>query len=462
MKILCYELNEVPWRVVDFYLSERPNSNLAKLLESSHTFTTRTVDTGELHPWTTWPTVHRGVSNDKHGIRYLNQDLSAASEWPPLWEILQTHNIDTGLFGSLQSYPPSDSDNSKFHVPDTFAPKPNTFPSKYEPFQAFNLAMTGENRAVTSSISAKDAVKSLELLRSGIRPTTLFKVFLHLLNEVRNPLYKSRRPTLQPLLAFDVFLDCLSKQQPDYVTFFSNHVAGIMHRYWRYTFPEDFAEPLVENEKSIFHKNSLVSAMDIFDEHIRVLSEFAQKHGYKIVIASSMGQEAIDRGQYKPELGLKDFASLLAILRLERGITLNLAMQPDLAFEANNVETLNQFAAALDSITDIEGEKLIPTGYESVGLTLNRKLVSTASLIESQKLLVEGKVVSLAEAGLHLFERDQGTGYHQPDGILIWQSESTNLDNQRRVVDSRQFLPTVLSTYGITLSDYMMPDISIT
>ena len=62
-KIVCYELNEVPWRVVDRYLSSRPNSNLAKLIESSSSFTSSTIDSGELHPWSTWPTVHRGVHN---------------------------------------------------------------------------------------------------------------------------------------------------------------------------------------------------------------------------------------------------------------------------------------------------------------------------------------------------------------------------------------------------------------
>ena len=31
---------------------------------------------GELHPWSTWPTVHRGVTNETHRINFINQDLS--------------------------------------------------------------------------------------------------------------------------------------------------------------------------------------------------------------------------------------------------------------------------------------------------------------------------------------------------------------------------------------------------
>ena len=33
------------------------------------------MDEGELHPWSTWPTVHRGVNNNLHKIRFINQDL---------------------------------------------------------------------------------------------------------------------------------------------------------------------------------------------------------------------------------------------------------------------------------------------------------------------------------------------------------------------------------------------------
>ena len=86
-KIILYELNEVSWKVVNFYLSKRKDTYLEKLIKSSHKFTSMTYDSGELHPWSTWPTVHRGVSNDSHNIRFINQDLSYSNQYPPIWEI---------------------------------------------------------------------------------------------------------------------------------------------------------------------------------------------------------------------------------------------------------------------------------------------------------------------------------------------------------------------------------------
>ena len=144
-KLICYELNEVPWRVVDHYIQKCPNSSLGSLLSRSAQFTTNCNDHGELHPWSTWPTLHRGVSNEVHQIRFLNQDLEPANGWPPVWDILTRNGITTGIFGSLQSYPPVVSDNMLFHIPDTFAAGPETIPDRFEAFQAFNLKQTGEN-----------------------------------------------------------------------------------------------------------------------------------------------------------------------------------------------------------------------------------------------------------------------------------------------------------------------------
>ena len=59
-KLILYELNEVPHRVIVEYIKIRPNSNLAKIISISEYCHTYTEDDGELHPWSTWPTIHRG------------------------------------------------------------------------------------------------------------------------------------------------------------------------------------------------------------------------------------------------------------------------------------------------------------------------------------------------------------------------------------------------------------------
>ena len=89
------------------YIYDRPHSNFAKLYKSGIFKITTTKDDGELHPWSTWPSLHRGVPNFVHNIRYLNQDLKFANQkFPPFWVTLASAGIDVGIFGSLQSFPP--------------------------------------------------------------------------------------------------------------------------------------------------------------------------------------------------------------------------------------------------------------------------------------------------------------------------------------------------------------------
>ena len=100
-KLIIYELNEVPIRVLEKYILTNPKSNLSYICKVGVLKKTITTDEGELHPWSTWPTVHRGVNNKTHQIKFINQDLSEAKTWPPIWEVLLGKNISIGIFGSI-------------------------------------------------------------------------------------------------------------------------------------------------------------------------------------------------------------------------------------------------------------------------------------------------------------------------------------------------------------------------
>ncbi len=484
-KLLCYELNEVPWPVIDFYLQRRPHSALASLLGNADQFSSHCVDLGELQPWSTWPTLHRGVSNEVHKINFLNQDLSNAEAWPPVWQHLNAAGVSTGIFGSLQSYPAVHHPQMRFHVPDTFAAGSETVPPRYVPFQSFNLKQTGDNKAVASRVGFGDLKEALGLFNTGIRPTTWLKVAKHLFDERRNPLYKKRRALLQPALAFDVFLDCLKNEKPQFVTFFSNHVAGIMHRYWKYSFPEDFDYTLQDTETDRFHAESILVAMDIFDAQLAELQAFSAANDYDIVILSSMGQEAIDRGEYVPELRMKDFERFIARLDPGYPVTMNLAMQPDIAFEFTSIADRDAFRALVGTLRDTAGDELFRVRYEPVGRTLSMAMARSPVLAGDGVMKVgEETCTDLGEYGLELITRDIGTGYHQPNGVFIWQrtgatpatvrgkaearsaedrspagTELPSLDQDRREIDSRRILPTLLQHFGVPRQDFMQPSV---
>ncbi|TGN39934.1 hypothetical protein [Marinobacter confluentis] len=459
-KILVYELNEVPWRVVDLYLQHRPEAFLHSFMKNASCLTTRTVDSGELHPWSTWPTMHRGVSNDKHEIRYINQDRSCGEASPPVWELVAASGKTVGVCGSLQSYPPMENPEALFHVPDTFAPGSETRPDRYAAFQRVNLKLTGENKAVAKGYGLKDLLDGVQLFRSGVSVKTGFRLSQHLVRERVDPKNKALRATMQAHVAFDVFLDALKQSKPNYAAVFSNHVAGMMHRYWKYSFPEDFNYSLKDSEFDRFHSQSILKAMDIFDEQLGVLEQFADREGYEIVVSSSMGQEAVERGEYVPELKLDDESLLASAFGFQGAFRMNLAMQPDVALEFLSQQKLLEFVQSLPRLTDAEGQQVLIKRYNEQGLTLNLSVRRSKAAVESGTLYLDEKPVRLDELGFSVIERDPGTGYHQPEGIWLWKGAAQPKLSGREVVDSRQYAPTILRALGVSCPDYMMAPVN--
>jgi len=219
--IILYELNEVPWRVFDWYIKQRPGSHMAELFKESGLYTTRTHDKGELHPWSTWPSLHRGVYNTTHHINFINQDLSCAEEFPPLWQTLTELGIRVGVFGSMQSWPVPVGSKYCFYIPDTFAQTPETQPKNYSAYQSLNLRQTRADGAVTQSVQMNSNMftELATLPFIGVRFITFMQLTRHLINEKIDARYRSRRALMQAPLGFDVFCMHIRKRNPSFVHF---------------------------------------------------------------------------------------------------------------------------------------------------------------------------------------------------------------------------------------------------
>ena len=74
--LLQYELNEVPFEVLQKYVYLRPDSALSTFVKLSKFAKTEINFNGELHPWSTWPSLHRGCTIKEHNIRMINQVIS--------------------------------------------------------------------------------------------------------------------------------------------------------------------------------------------------------------------------------------------------------------------------------------------------------------------------------------------------------------------------------------------------
>ncbi|HEX2827945.1 MAG TPA: alkaline phosphatase family protein [Burkholderiales bacterium] len=449
--VVLYELNEVPWRVVDWYVARRPRSHLAAALRDAETYTSVTHDTGELHPWTTWPTVHRGVYNSSHNIRFINQDLAAAAQYPPLWEVLAKAGKKVGVFGSMQSYPPPRDASYAFYVPDTFAAGPETIPGRYSCFQVVNLQQTQADGAVAkpAKLDARIAANLARLFVNGLSARTAYRLAQQLAAEKRSPLHRSRRAMLQAPVSFDVFKHALEHSAPDFCTYFTNHVAGIMHRYWKYAFPEDF-DYRIESDADRFHAQSLEIAMAYADEQIGYLRRYVDAREGRLYIVSSMGQEAIDRaGEHDREIRIEDLSRFVRRIGYRKPFESRMAMHPNFTVELASSDDAATFVERVSSLVGADGR---PAFYDIdvEGNTVLFSIGCTRELVEGGRLRTPGGTeIPFAELGIEVMQRDAGTGYHQPLGIVIRCGANVAANDRRTRIESVDIAPLLFADLGL-------------
>ena len=458
VSLILYELNEVPKKLIDKYVQIKPNSAFAKLLKEGKLINTITYDTGELHPWTTWPTLHRGINNDKHNIKFLNQPLDESEVFPPIWNILQKNDIKIGVFGSLQSYPPLKAKNVSFFLPDTFAPTPDAFPSNLKTFQEFNLKICSENKAISEGISKNLYFKFLELIIKRILSfKTLSRVIIHYLKEKLNCKYRKRRALIQPILGFDLFFKSLDKYKPRFSTFFTNHVAGIIHRYWRDLFPEDFnSSNIYETNK--FNKDSVIKAMDIADRQINKLMKYCDKNSINLWIASSMGQKKREEIALSIDIQIFDMQLFLESINLNPNHYVEKpAMQPDICIEYSNENDFKKLTKNLESIRDVSGNKIIEQRYKNEGKVVNLSIKMTKDLVQNRIIKINEKIKNPENIGIKFISRDPGTAYHTPEGIFIMYGSETHKYkfSEKEFLDTTKIAPMILDIFNIKNPSYM-------
>lgn len=462
--VVVLELNEVPWKVLDWWTGRHPDGGLADLVRSSRTYTSVAVDEGHLSPWITWPTVHRGVPNTVHGIGHFGQDTAHADEVaPPWWTTLTAAGRRVGVFGLLHTAElPADLGSYDFFVPDTFAPVERTHPPSLEPFQAFNLGMARASaRNVSTSIDVAAAARFLvRAPRLGLRPSTLAGVARHLAEERRRPQVRVRRRSLQAVLAFDLYLGQLARTEPDVSAFFTNHVASAMHRYWAATFPEDYPPESFgfDDEWIRTWRGELDAALVHADRMVARLLRHVRRAGATLVVASSMGQQAAQGTPVARQLYLRDMGRFLA----DAGIgpdefESRPAMDPqaNLSVRGDAAERLRQRLAALR----IGGREI--EWHEQDGGFFSLTFGQADDAIGD--VTVDGTVRAPEDLGLVVIEIEDevsSTGYHIPEGVLLVCEPGRGPDGHqdRRAVPTTAIAPFLHRLVGLEPADHHVED----
>lgn len=448
MRVLAYELNEVPWDVIDAHVRRRPGGAFARLVRDGACFTTRVE--GPLHPWITWPTLHRGTA--AHGIRHLGQ--APVAHTPPLWEAARANGRRVGVFGALHSWPPKPGDG--FHVPDLFAEDPRCEPAALAPFQAFCLEQV---RTVRTAVAEPDLAALTRhvpaLVRLGLRPRTIAAGAALLADARRDPRRRYRLPLHGGRVAMDVFAQAWRRHRPDYASFFTTHVAWLLHRLWRASQPQDFAEGRGTDDP--FFAEAIPYGMDLADAQLAQLLGMADADPQLVVVvASSMGQRGEAVGPNLGALSLVDEHRMLTTLGVAEACTRGRAMEPDVPLRFATGAAAGTFARRASTVTDTAGEPLFVLDRHDTEVFL-RVSQHHAALV-TRTVVLDGRAVPIAALGLtHDVTDTPCTGVHTPDGVLAFLGGGIRGAHRREVVAATRYAPTLLGLLGVAAPP-TMPD----
>lgn len=451
--ILLLEMNEIPWRVIDLYKSDARFPHITRFFNEATTYTTMAVDEGELSPWVTWPSLHRGLSNTEHGILNLGQD-PGTFKGTPIWEEYRARSLPIGLCGSLQSWPPQDPGTGGFYIPDTFAHDERCIPAYVEPLQRFNLGQVRKNGRVlqSRSFSVAEGIRTmLALPRLGIRFGTVAAIVAQLWGERRDQSLLARRSIFQTVLFWDIFKSLFNpKNPPAFSTFFTNHVAGVMHRYWHHTFPEDFGNKFAADAKP--HKATMDFAMGYVDRMLKDAFDFQNKNpDLAVVFATSMGQAAVNRDKHEGfEASVPDIAALMRVMGLSEGLYRTLiAMVPQIAVDVDDAAHRAQLLARLTAARTVSGVPLFTVQEIGSSLSITICTPSLADIHAGRFTTSEGTSYAWAEAGIAMNPVEPGTAYHIPEGILAVRRVGVAGKDARTVVSADRVKTLLMQWAGL-------------
>ena len=331
-------------------------------------------------------------------------------------------------------------------MPDTFSPSYEAYPKELETFQKFNLKIVSNNSGEIRGIRKIDIKYFIDcIFNSSIRKRSIFKILLQVTLEKLNPKFRRRRSLLQPHLSFDIYKRYLDKFKPDFSTFFTNHLAGMMHYYWLDIFPEDFKNHY--RSPIIFNKNSVIKALDIADKQIGLLMKFAEENSYQLWVASSMGQEAIER-EKSQRIFLRNFPKIVNTLNLKiSSYKILPSMYPDINIESDTEKNLKLLIKNFLSIKFHNSNKSIfKIRYKKNTNKVN--LIFTSNFEKEEFLVYKGSKIKIEDFGLEYGLIERGTGYHIPKGVLLsYGKRSKNLFEDLTDLDTKKVFNYILKLF---------------
>lgn len=419
--LILFEVLELPWFVLQMYAKDNPKSHLAYLLGHSLNARVITEPAKELRYWVSSTTTHRGVSQDIHGLKFVNQTENLTH--PPIWVELARQGLRIGVFGAPYSHAWKDAvpDRTLFYVPDKFAPDNWATPARAVAYQRLLRLLSRLTDQGHGKVSARllGGVAILHFLLLRVMRLR-FGAIRYLARRWRFPVWRSTSNLIGARLAFNEFLTLYDLKKPDFGLFVSSAVATTLHNGINL-----YLNACKRGKSQAATRVSL--ALDELDAEVGMLLAVAAQEQATLVVTSGYGQVQItndkdSESEQRFWLLLKPH-KLITWLGVDNCIQMLPSMLPcaTLWFRCDadrdkTVERLNQ----LRRVGDDAPMFYIEEGTCCISLKAMPDEVSMRSgLVRYREPNGARSTLPISQLGLVERKRRKLAGEHTPGGVLL-------------------------------------------
>jgi hypothetical protein len=265
----------------------------------------------------------------------------------------------------------------------------------------------------------------------------------------------------------DVFARLLKRDMPDFATFYSNHVAAAMHRYWAAAFPDDSDSNLTSPEWRSLYAGEVFEAVRISSKIIGKLRRLVDaRKDTVLLIASSMGQSATDHPPSEGLYTIRDIGKFMANFGVADGqYRQKHAMVPctgvlvDESVRDDLHRKLSQFRIGESKMLESETE-VSPMSYALHDGNFFSLYVNFDAYTGEHVGYIGNEPKTFEDLGIGFLPHEDGvsvTAHHHPEGILLIYDPARRAGEGSRLhISTLEIAPALLAHYGIAAPHYMV------
>lgn len=444
-RIIQIELNEIAYPIVETLMAKNKLPAFQQI-NTNWQFLNTTSETeyNNLEPWIQWVTAHTGKSFEEHQVFRLSDVHQLKHQ--QIWEELSTHNIESGIIGSMNTLRRNTKGGIFFS--DPWSQTNDTYPASLRPL--WELISRKVKGHAASKLTLKDIMAGMRACLAFKLPLSIYwKMAKQIIQQKVNPLTKWKLAAVFDLFQAELFKRTLKTTDFGYYTLFLNSVAHYQHHYWRNYDKQPF-DPSINYENIGTNHDPITFGYETYDRILKDILKMVENDPETLVIiASGLSQvpytekEAAGGMNYYRLKNHQDFANKIG---LQAQYEIYPLMSRDWQIKCADEAAKENARAILTRLT-VDGESLFKVVENSDGYLFIETNFYKRTNVNSPILDANGKSIG------HFHDLFLNTaiksGHHSGIGNLWLSDAQFSLAKHGQNIPLTQLYPMTLRALGI-------------